>query len=96
MKLGSAKAQLPWALEACDLAFCHRGSVDWDPSQALAPMGGRAVVVPSVDDLVRRIAGLARPGDHVLCMSNGSFGGAPGKIVAALRDRESPAPRKAA
>jgi UDP-N-acetylmuramate: L-alanyl-gamma-D-glutamyl-meso-diaminopimelate ligase len=93
MKLGSAKAQLPWALEACDLAVCHQGSIDWDAAQALAPLGDRALVVPTVDELVRRIAAVARPGDHVLCMSNGSFGGAPVKLVAAIA---AAAERKAA
>ena len=90
MKLGSAKAQLPWALEACDLAVCHQGSIDWDAAQALAPLGARALVVPTVDELVRRVATLAKAGDHVLCMSNGSFGGAPAKIVAALAERTVP------
>ena len=29
MKLGTMKAQLPWSLEAADLAFCHSGGLDW-------------------------------------------------------------------
>ena len=46
MKLGAMKAQLPWALEEADLAFCHSGGLGWDAAQALAPMGARAVVAP--------------------------------------------------
>jgi UDP-N-acetylmuramate: L-alanyl-gamma-D-glutamyl-meso-diaminopimelate ligase len=33
---------------------------------------------------VQRIAAATRPGDHVLVMSNGGFGGIHGKLLAAL------------
>ncbi|MEO6363650.1 MAG: UDP-N-acetylmuramate:L-alanyl-gamma-D-glutamyl-meso-diaminopimelate ligase [Caldimonas sp.] len=84
MKLGAMTAQLPWALEEADLAFCHSGGLGWDAAQALVPLGGRAVVAPTVDALVARIAAAARPGDHVLCMSNGGFGGIHAKLLDAL------------
>jgi UDP-N-acetylmuramate: L-alanyl-gamma-D-glutamyl-meso-diaminopimelate ligase len=87
MKLGAVKAQLPWALEEADLAFCHSGGLAWDAVRALAPMGERAVVVPSIDELVARVAAAARPGDQVLCMSNGGFGGVHGKLLDALSGR---------
>ncbi len=81
MKLGAVKALLPWALEDADLAFCHSGGLGWDAASALAPMGPRAVVAASVDELVARVAVAARPGDHVLCMSNGGFGGVHQKLL---------------
>lgn len=84
MKLGTMKAQLPWALEEADLAFCHRGGLGWNPAEALAPLGDRAVVADDVDALVERIRWAARAGDHVLCMSNGGFGGIHAKLLAAL------------
>jgi UDP-N-acetylmuramate: L-alanyl-gamma-D-glutamyl-meso-diaminopimelate ligase len=87
MKLGAVKAQLPWALEEADQAFCHSGGLAWDAVRALAPMGERAVVVPSIDELVARVAAAARPGDQVLCMSNGGFGGVHGKLLDALSGR---------
>ena len=85
MKLGTMKSLLPWSLEEADLAFCHSGGLGWDAGQALAPMGPQAVVCPSIDDLVRRVVAAARPGDHVLCMSNGGFGGVHGRLLDALR-----------
>jgi UDP-N-acetylmuramate: L-alanyl-gamma-D-glutamyl-meso-diaminopimelate ligase len=85
MKLGAMKAQLPWALEEADLSFCLQGNYGWDARDALAPMGGLAVVADSVEELVARVAAAARRGDHVLCMSNGGFGGIHSKLVAALR-----------
>ena len=33
------------------------------------------------------VAAAARPGDHVLCMSNGGFGGIHGKLLAALKSK---------
>jgi len=88
MKLGAMKAQLPWALEAADLSFCHSGGLGWDATQTLAPMGPRAAVVASVDELVERIVAVARPGDHVLAMSNGGFGGIHDKLLEALARRD--------
>ena len=85
MKLGTMKSLLPWSLEEADLAFCHSGGLGWDAGQALAPMGPQAVVCPSIDDLVRRVVAAARPGDHVLCMSNGGFGGVHDRLLDALR-----------
>ncbi|EWS56022.1 MULTISPECIES: UDP-N-acetylmuramate:L-alanyl-gamma-D-glutamyl-meso-diaminopimelate ligase [unclassified Methylibium] len=84
MKLGAMKAQLPWALEEADLAFCHSGGLGWNAGEALAPLGDRAVVGDSIDALVQRVVQAARSGDHVLCMSNGSFGGIHDKLLAAL------------
>jgi UDP-N-acetylmuramate: L-alanyl-gamma-D-glutamyl-meso-diaminopimelate ligase len=84
MKLGTMKAQLPWALEEADLSFCLQGDYGWSAREALGPMGANAVVAETVDALVAAIAKAARPGDHVLCMSNGGFGGIHAKLLAAL------------
>ncbi len=85
MKLGMMKSQLPWSLEQADLAFCHSGGLGWDAREALAPMGGRAHVADSIDALVAQVAAAARPGDHILCMSNGGFGGIHARLLGALK-----------
>ncbi len=85
MKLGTMKAQLPWSLEDADLAFCHGGGLGWDAREALAPMGTRAQVADTIDELVRQVTAAARPGDHILCMSNGGFGGIHQKLLDALK-----------
>jgi UDP-N-acetylmuramate: L-alanyl-gamma-D-glutamyl-meso-diaminopimelate ligase len=84
MKLGAMKAQLPWALEEADLSFCLQGNYGWDAAEALAPLGALAIVADTVDKLVAAIAKAAKPGDHVLVMSNGGFGGIHAKLLAAL------------
>ena len=85
MKRGEMKAQLPWALEEADLSFCLQGPYGWSAAEALAPMGAQAVVADSVDGLVAEVAKAAKPGDQVLVMSNGGFGGIHDKLLAALR-----------
>lgn len=89
MKLGAMKSQLPWALEPADLAFCHTAGLDWDAAQALAPMGvgpgQRAQTAADIDTLVAQVTQAARPGDHIVCMSNGGFGGIHTKLLQALQ-----------
>ena len=87
MKLGTMKAQLPWALEEADLSFCLQGNYGWSVRDALAPMAATAVVADSVDALATAIVRAARAGDHVLCMSNGAFSGIHDKLLAALAGR---------
>jgi UDP-N-acetylmuramate: L-alanyl-gamma-D-glutamyl-meso-diaminopimelate ligase len=87
MKLGSMNAQLPWSLEQADLSFCHAANLGWDAAQVLAPMGARARVASTIDELVQGVTREARSGDHVLCMSNGGFGGIHTKLLAALAAR---------
>jgi UDP-N-acetylmuramate: L-alanyl-gamma-D-glutamyl-meso-diaminopimelate ligase len=84
MKLGAMKAQLPWSLEQADLAFCHSGGLGWDAREALVPMGARASVADTIDDLVVQVTRAARPGDHLVCMSNGGFGGIHTRLLQAL------------
>ncbi|MDD2919753.1 UDP-N-acetylmuramate:L-alanyl-gamma-D-glutamyl-meso-diaminopimelate ligase [Rhodoferax sp.] len=87
MKLGTMKAQLPWSLENADLAFCHSGGLGWDATEALAPMAGRAMVMDNIEALVAQVSRAARGGDHILCMSNGSFGGVHAKLLQALQNK---------
>jgi UDP-N-acetylmuramate: L-alanyl-gamma-D-glutamyl-meso-diaminopimelate ligase len=89
MKLGAMNTRLPESLQAADLVFCYgarsgKNSLGWEPGQALAPLGARARSFDDLDELVRAVPAAARPGDHVLVMSNGGFGGVHDKLLAAL------------
>ena len=84
MKLGTMKSQLPASLSEVDIAFCFAGNLGWDAREALAPMGERAIVEDDLDQLVIKILAAARPGDHILVMSNGGFGGIHGKLLDGL------------
>ena len=84
MKMGTMKAQLPASLASADAVFCYAHGLDWDVAAALAPLGERARTFTALDRLVEAVVALARPGDHVLVMSNGGFGGVHGKLLDAL------------
>ena len=86
MKLGAMKALLPWSLESADLSFCHSGGLGWDAASALAPLGDKVHVVDKLDTLVSRVTQSARAGDHIVCMSNGGFGGIHGKLLESLQN----------
>ena len=85
MKLGTMKAQLPWSLKEADLAFCHTAGLDWNAAEALEALGDAAFTADSVDAVVDQVMAQVRPGDHIVCMSNGGFGGIHGKLLAALQ-----------
>ena len=85
MKLGTMATQLPDSLRDAALAFCHTAGLDWDVAGALAPMGERAACFGDIDSLINAVVAAARPGDHLVCMSNGGFGGIHGKLIAALQ-----------
>ncbi|MCX7264364.1 MAG: UDP-N-acetylmuramate:L-alanyl-gamma-D-glutamyl-meso-diaminopimelate ligase [Burkholderiales bacterium] len=87
MKLGSMKAQLPWSLEQADLSFCHSGGLDWDASAALSAMGTQAQVAHTIELLLQQVLTQARPGDHVVCMSNGGFGDVHARLLKELATR---------
>jgi UDP-N-acetylmuramate: L-alanyl-gamma-D-glutamyl-meso-diaminopimelate ligase len=84
MKLGTMKAALAPSLAAADLVFCYAPNLGWDPSDALKPLGDRAQTRSDLAQLTDAIVSAARPGDHILVMSNGGFGGIHDKLLARL------------
>jgi UDP-N-acetylmuramate: L-alanyl-gamma-D-glutamyl-meso-diaminopimelate ligase len=84
MKLGAMAALLPASLAAADLAFCYSAGLGWDAAAVLAPLGERARVDDDLDSLVASVVAAARPGDRILVMSNGAFGGVHARLLAAL------------
>ena len=84
MKLGVMKNALPGSLSAADQVFVYGADLGWDALEVFAPMGARAQVHHDLAELIAAIARCARPGDHVLIMSNGSFGGIHDKLLARL------------
>jgi UDP-N-acetylmuramate: L-alanyl-gamma-D-glutamyl-meso-diaminopimelate ligase len=50
-------------------------------------MGTRAVVANDIATLVAQVTQAARGGDHLLCMSNGGFGGVHAKLLQMLQNK---------
>jgi len=90
MKLGTMKDALPASLAEADLVFGYgaKGSakeaLGWDLAQALAPLGARAQAFDDLEALVAAVKLAAQPGDQVLVMSNGGFGGVHQQLLDAL------------
>ena len=84
MKLGIMKQALPGSLTDADLVYCYSGGLGWDAAAALAPLGGKVAVNDDLERMITNIAADARPGDHVLVMSNGGFGGIHDKLLERL------------
>jgi len=84
MKLGAMKAALPASLAAADAVFVHGAGLDWDPAATLRALGPRLHCEDDLDRMAQAIADAARSGDHIVIMSNGSFGGLHDKVLACL------------
>ncbi|HJW02505.1 MAG TPA: UDP-N-acetylmuramate:L-alanyl-gamma-D-glutamyl-meso-diaminopimelate ligase [Azospira sp.] len=84
MKLGVMKDRLAASLADADQVFCYTHNLGWDAAGALASLGSQAQTGDDLGALVQNIAAEARPGDHILVMSNGGFGGIHQKLLDAL------------
>ena len=84
MKRGVMKDALPASLANADCVFVYAAGLDWDAKAVFGASGGRTHVATDLESLVDAIAREAREGDQVLVMSNGSFGGIHGKLIARL------------
>ena len=92
MKLGRMQERLAKSLSGADVVHCYAHGLGWDPAQALAPLGTRAAIHHDIDALVEQLAATLVPGDHVLVMSNGGFGGIHEKLLARLARRPAATP----
>ncbi|MEO8506986.1 MAG: UDP-N-acetylmuramate:L-alanyl-gamma-D-glutamyl-meso-diaminopimelate ligase [Betaproteobacteria bacterium] len=86
MKMGAVKDALPGSLAVADRVFCYAANLGWDVAGTLAPLRDKAIVRDDLAALIAAIAAEARPGDHVLVMSNGGFGGIHDKLLQRLAD----------
>jgi UDP-N-acetylmuramate: L-alanyl-gamma-D-glutamyl-meso-diaminopimelate ligase len=86
MRAGVHAAGLAGSLDAADRVFLHApDGLGFNPAATLRPLGERLAVHGSVDALLESVAGECRPGDWVISMSNGGFGGFPARLVERLR-----------
>ncbi|WP_120511968.1 UDP-N-acetylmuramate:L-alanyl-gamma-D-glutamyl-meso-diaminopimelate ligase [Photobacterium salinisoli] len=85
MKLGVHKADLAPALAAADEVFLFQpDTIPWSVQEIADLCPQPAVCDADIDALVGHIVAAARPGDTILVMSNGGFGGIHDKLLAAL------------
>ncbi|MCB5188811.1 UDP-N-acetylmuramate:L-alanyl-gamma-D-glutamyl-meso-diaminopimelate ligase [Methylobacillus caricis] len=84
MKLGVMKDALPESLHEADQVFCYGANLGWDAAAALQPIQHKAATFDDLHVLVEAIVAESQPGDHILVMSNGGFGGVHQKLLQRL------------
>ena len=88
MKMGTMKAQLPESLTGADHVVCYAApTLTWDVAEAMESLGAKVDVLHSIEETVEVAVRNAKPGDYLLVMSNGGFGGIHGKLLEALKAR---------
>jgi UDP-N-acetylmuramate: L-alanyl-gamma-D-glutamyl-meso-diaminopimelate ligase len=90
MKLGVMKDALAGSLVDADRVFGYgqadgKQALGWDLAAALAPLGSAAAAYDDLNALVSAVVAQAQAGDHIVCMSNGGFGGVHDQLLDALR-----------
>jgi len=85
MRMGVHQHTLAPALAAADEVWLYTPpDLSWDPGAVLGALGARAHASTDIATLARELARAARPGDQLLIMSNGGFGGLHSKVLAEL------------
>ncbi len=84
MKRGTMKDALAGSLAMADLVFCYAAQLNWDAAAWLKPLGERVHTNSDLGALTDAIVAAAKPGDHMVIMSNGGFGGIHDKLLSRL------------
>jgi len=87
MKMGVHRDTLAASLAGADRVWLQEPpDLGWSLADSMPAGDERVSVSRSVDDIVTQVAAMAVPGDHVLVMSNGGFGGIHEKLLGALQE----------
>ncbi|SFL07999.1 UDP-N-acetylmuramate: L-alanyl-gamma-D-glutamyl-meso-diaminopimelate ligase [Nitrosomonas aestuarii] len=86
MKMGVWKEKLADSLNAADRVFCYSTEIDWIEN-AFDELGEKAKCFHDLSQLINTISDIVVPGDHVLIMSNGGFGGIHEKLMTAISNK---------
>lgn len=83
MRMGVHKHELAASVKDADVVYFYQpAELEWDLDEVAAAAGAR--VARDIDALISEVAAMARPGDQILVMSNGAFGGIHDKLLSAM------------
>lgn len=88
MKMGTLAQALPASFDQADSVFCYTAGISWNVHDTLGGLGERLGVSTDINELVNTVVNTVKPGDWVLAMSNGAFGGIHQKLLDALNARQ--------
>jgi UDP-N-acetylmuramate: L-alanyl-gamma-D-glutamyl-meso-diaminopimelate ligase len=88
MRMGVHKDTLAPSLTGADAVYLFAPpDLGWDAGAVATAIGPAARTEPSIEALLDRLRADLKPGDHVLIMSNGGFGGLHKRLLEALQGR---------
>jgi UDP-N-acetylmuramate: L-alanyl-gamma-D-glutamyl-meso-diaminopimelate ligase len=88
MRRGVLAADLAGALADADFTVLYQPpDLSWDLAAATGSLADRRVVRASIDEVLETLSAELRPGDHVILMSNGGFGGLQARLAGLLSDK---------
>ena len=87
MRLGTHRDQLASSTSDADIVYWYQPEgIDWSLDDVIASSAVPAQLHIAIDELVRQVCLDARPGDQIVIMSNGSFGGIHQRLLTALSE----------
>ena len=90
MRMGVHRGDLAASLAEADAVWLYQpGELDWDLREVAATLIRPASVLADLDELVAAVVEHARPGDRVVVMSNGGFGGIHAKLLDRLQSHQA-------
>ncbi|WP_417704141.1 UDP-N-acetylmuramate:L-alanyl-gamma-D-glutamyl-meso-diaminopimelate ligase [Rheinheimera aquimaris] len=85
MRMGVHQAALPLALALADQVYLYEpANANWSLDALARSLAPKASLSRDIDALVQLLADQAMPGDSIVIMSNGGFGGIHDKLIGAL------------
>jgi len=86
MRMGVHKETLaPSLMQADQAIFFQPPDLKWRVRDIITGMGSKGLVFDNIDEIIMHIKTHIRPGDNILIMSNGGFGGLINKLIEVLQ-----------
>ncbi|MDX1901328.1 MAG: UDP-N-acetylmuramate:L-alanyl-gamma-D-glutamyl-meso-diaminopimelate ligase [Gammaproteobacteria bacterium] len=89
MRTGHHKETLSASFKEADFVICQYPSVDWDVEAAFADCAKPFTLSQQLDQTIDHITSIAKPGDHIIVMSNSGFGNIHQKLAASLEEKNT-------
>jgi UDP-N-acetylmuramate: L-alanyl-gamma-D-glutamyl-meso-diaminopimelate ligase len=84
MKMGTLAQALPASFNEAHAVVCYTAGIQWNVRDTLGSLGQRLFTSNHLDEIIDHVVAQAQPGDWVVAMSNGSFGGIHENLIGAL------------
>jgi UDP-N-acetylmuramate: L-alanyl-gamma-D-glutamyl-meso-diaminopimelate ligase len=86
MRMGVHRDTLAHAFgDADQVLFYQPENIKWDLHAETGDLGDKRTIHTSMDDIIATVCHKAQPGDQIIFMSNGGFGGIQQRMVATLK-----------